>query len=191
MNKPLYTKWKSLAIAITAAGMIGLAAGCSDPGEQAVPTATAGAEPTAVAPTPVPPSEASPDPASASWESAIKQIAQTDTPSAQKADAVEVLAKSYTPSAEELKDFEAQIVEEYTAGNYLAHPEDGEYMLVNLFKSAVIIQKHPDAEAIRAFAVDFGQNTRLVFTEENAADSDAVQSNQARMDKTLAELGAK
>lgn len=191
MNKPLYKKWKSLAIILAAIGIIGLAAGCSDPGEDPVPTATAGTEPTAAAPTPVPPSEASPDPASASWESAIKQIAGTDTPSAQKADAVEVMAKSYTPSAEELKDFESQIVEEYTAGNYLIHPEDSEYMMVNLFKSAVIIQKHPEGEAIRTFAADFNQNTRLVFSGEDTTDSDTVQTNQARMDKTLEQLKAK
>lgn len=191
MNKPLYSKMKSLAVVLTAAGMIVLAAGCSDPGEEPVPTATAGTEPTAAAPTPVPPSEASPDPSSASWESAIKQIAATDTPSAQKADAAEVLAKSYSPSAEELKDFGSQIVEEYTAGNYLAHPEDSEYILVNLFKSAVIIQKHPEGEAIRAFAVDFNQNTKLVFSGKDTADSEAVQSNQARMDKTLEQLTSK
>ncbi|WP_238655152.1 hypothetical protein [Paenibacillus piscarius] len=191
MNKPMYTKWKSLAIVLAAIGMIGLSAGCSDPGEQAVPTATAGAEPTALAPTSVPPSEASPDPASATWESAIKQIAGTDTPPAQKADAIEVMAKSYNPSAEELKDFESQIVEEYTAGNYLAHPEDAEYMLVNLFKAAVIIQKHPENEAIRTFAADFSKNSRLVFSGEDTADSAAVQSNHTRMDQTLEQLRGK
>lgn len=191
MNKPLYKKWKSLPLILAAVGMIGLAAGCSNGDEQAVPTATAGAEPTALAPTPVPPSEASPDPSSGTWESAIKQIAETDTPSAQKADAAEVMAKSYAPSAEELKDFESQIVEEYTAGNYLAHPDDAGYMLTNLFKSAVVMQKHPDGEAMKDFASDFNQNTRLVLSGVEAADSDAVQSNQARMDKTLAELSAK
>ncbi|MBP2112535.1 hypothetical protein [Paenibacillus silagei] len=191
MKKPLYKKMSSLALVILFSGAIGLTAGCNTPANQATPTPAGTAQPTAVQPTSAPATEPSTGKASVNWESAIQQIATTDTEATQKADAAEVLAKSYTPSAVELKDFESQIVEEYTAGNYLAHSKDAGYMLTNLFKATVVERNHPDGEAIKKFAFDFYQNTKNVFRGIDAVDSEAVQSNETQMDKALSEITTK
>ncbi|QUL57703.1 hypothetical protein KDC22_15190 [Paenibacillus tritici] len=191
MNKPFYKKWSSLAIIMVAGGVIGLTAGCNDSANEAAPAPTEIAQPTAAAPTTQPSAEPTASNSSMNWESAIKQISQTDTPASQKATAAEVLAKSYTPASEELSDFESQIVEEYTAGNYLAHIEDAEYMLTNLFKSRVVEQNHTEGEAIKEFAFDFYQNTKYTFRGAETVDSDAVQSNEAQMDKVLSEIKKK
>ena len=191
MKKPLYKKLPSLALVIVFGGAIALTAGCNTPANQATPTPTEAAQPTTVQPTPAPAVDPSAGKGAVNWESAIQQIAATDTEATQKADAAEVLAKSYTPSAVELKDFESQIVEEYTAGNYLAHSGDGEYMLTNLFKATVVERNHPDGEAIKQFAFDFYQNTKNVFRGVDAVDSEAVQSNETQMDKALSEITTK
>ncbi|MEK4852474.1 hypothetical protein NST04_21675 [Paenibacillus sp. FSL H7-0756] len=191
MKKPLYKKMSSLALAIVFGGAIGLTAGCNTPANQAAPTPTVAAKPTAAQSTPAPVSEPSTGKGAVNWESAIQQIAATDTEATQKADAAEVLAKSYTPSAVELKDFESQIVEEYTAGNYLAHSEDAGYMLTNLFKATVVERNHSDGEAIKKFAFDFYQNTKNVFRGIDAVESEAVQSNETQMDKALSEITTK
>ncbi|MEK4516404.1 hypothetical protein NSS64_14065 [Paenibacillus sp. FSL H8-0122] len=191
MKKPLYKKISSLALVIVFGGVIGLAAGCNAPANQATPTPAGTAQPTAAQPTPAPAAEPSTGKGAVNWESAIQQIATTDTEATQKADAAEVLAKSYTPSAVELKDFESQIVEEYTAGNYLAHSEDAGYMLTNLFKATVVERNHPDGEAIKKFAFDFYQNTKNVFRGADTVDSEAVQSNETQMDKALSEFKPK
>ncbi|MEK3793826.1 hypothetical protein MKX42_19000 [Paenibacillus sp. FSL R7-0204] len=191
MKKPLYKKMSSLALVILISGAIGLTAGCNTPANQAAPTPAGEAQPTAVQSTSAPATEPSAGKGAVNWESAIQQIATTDTEATQKADAAEVLAKSYTPSAVELKDFESQIVEEYTAGNYLAHSEDAGYMLTNLFKATVVERNHPDGEAIKKFAFDFYQNTKNVFRGIDAVDSEAVQSNETQMDKALSEITTK
>lgn len=101
---------------------------------------------------------------------------------------MEVLAKAYSPSPEELMDFESQVVEEYNAGNYLAHTGDAGYMLTNLFKAVVVEGKHADGEPIKDFAFDFYQNTKYTYRGIEAVDSDSVKANEAQMDKALAEM---
>lgn len=205
MEKPFYKRWIFWAIVIVVGGIIGLTTGNDDPAEQAAPapteeaqpavvepTAEASAGPTAVpteAPAASPSPEATPaDNDSVSWESAVKQIAQSDTSSTQKADASEVLARDYKPSADELKDFESQIVEEYNAGNYLAQIDDSEYMLTNIFKATVVERNHTDGEPIKEFAFDFYQNTKYTYRGADAVDSDSVKSNESQMDKALANI---
>ncbi|OMF91885.1 hypothetical protein [Paenibacillus sp. FSL R7-0273] len=186
MKKPFYKSWLFWVAVVVLGSIIGQIAARNQPDGQADPAATQQAQQTAPAGTSA--AEPAAGNPSVSWESAIKQIAQSDTEPAQKADAVEVLAKSYSPSPEELTDFESQVVEEYNAGNYLAHIEDAEYMLTNLFKAVVVEGKHTDGEPIKEFAFDFYQNTKNTYRGADAVDGDSVKANEAQMDKALAEM---
>lgn len=201
MKKPFYKHWIFWAIVIVVAGgIIGLTTGDKAAVDQTVPAATEDAQPAAdpageasaepgTAPTdaiaPSPSAEAAAaGTSSINWESAIKQIAASDTAPTQKADAAEILARDYKPSAEELQDFESQIVEEYSARNYLAHIEDAEYMLTNIFK-AVVVERTNEGTPIGDFAFDFHQNSKYTFLGADAPDSDAVKSNEEQMQKAL------
>lgn len=84
MKKPLYKKMSSLALVILFSGAIGLTAGCNTSANQATPTPTGTAQPTAAQPTPVPATEPSTGKGAVNWESAIQQIATTDTEATQK-----------------------------------------------------------------------------------------------------------
>ncbi|MDF9845463.1 MULTISPECIES: hypothetical protein [unclassified Paenibacillus] len=192
MKKPFYKRWVFWVIVIVVGGTIGLLTGNDDPADQATPAATEEAQPVVAEQTAEPtaaPStgETSSEESSINWESAIKQIAQSDTDPTQKADAAEVLAKDYEPAAEELKDFESQIVEEYNAQNYLAHIEDTEYMLINIFK-AVVVEKAHEGTPLGDFAFDFYQNTKYTYRGVDAVDSESVKANESQMDKALAEI---
>ncbi|MBY0010151.1 hypothetical protein [Paenibacillus typhae] len=188
MKKPFYKHWLFWVVVVVLGSIIGQIAARNEPEDQAAPAATQGVQATAVPAADSPAAEPAAGNPSVNWESAIKQIAQSDTESAQKADAAEVLAKAYSPSPEELSDFESQVVEEYNAGNYLAHIEDAEYMLTNLFKAVVVEGKHTDGEPIKDFASAFYQNTKNTFLAVEAAGSDSVKESESQMDKALAEI---
>ncbi|MNB99458.1 hypothetical protein D3C75_467380 [compost metagenome] len=185
MKKPFYKSWLFWVVVVLLGSIVGQLAARNKPDDQTAPSATQQAQHTAAADTPADQAAGNP---SVSWESAIKQIAQSDTESAQKADAVLVLAKNYSPSPEELQDFESQIVEEYNAGNYLAHIEDAEYMLVNLFKASVVESIHSDGEPVRAFASGFSHNISNIFRGTDTVEGTSIKANEAEMDKTLAEM---
>ncbi|MDF9840264.1 MULTISPECIES: hypothetical protein [unclassified Paenibacillus] len=188
MKKPFYKHWLFWVAVVVLGSIVGQIAARNEPADQASPAATQEVQGTAAPAADTPASEPTDGNPSVSWESAIEQIAQSDTDSAQKADAVEVLAKAYSPSPEELTDFESQVVEEYNAGNYLAHIEDAEYMLTNLFKAVVVEGKHTDGEPIKDFASAFYQNTKNTFLGVETAGSDNVKESESQMDKALAEI---
>ncbi|MDF9845408.1 MULTISPECIES: hypothetical protein [unclassified Paenibacillus] len=189
MNKPFYKRWMFWVIVIVVGGTIGLLTGNDDPADQATPAATEEAQPVVAEQTAEPtvaPStgETSSVEASISWESAIKQISQSDTDPTQKADAAEVLARDYQPSAEEIKDFQSQIIEEFTAQNYLSQNNEAEYMLTNIFKS-VVVERANEGSPIGDFAYDYYQNTKYTFRGADAPDSESVKSNEEQMKKAL------
>lgn len=188
MKKPFYKRWLFWVVVVVLGSIIGQIAARNEPADEAAPAATQGIQETAAPAADTPAAEPAAGNPSVSWESAIGQIAQSDTEPTQKADAVEVLAKAYSPSPEELTDFESQVVEEYNAGNYLAHIEDAGYMLTNLFKAVVVEGKHTDGEPIKDFASAFYQNTKNTFIGAEAAGSDSVKENESQMDKALTEI---
>jgi hypothetical protein len=204
MKKPFYKHWIFWAAVIVAGGIIGLTAGNDGTTDHNSSTVNEEAQPVAEGPSAMPTAEpatasaetaaSSPSPEtiettkpSISWESAVKQIAGSETASAQKADAVEILARDYQPSDEEMKDFQAQIIEEFTAQNYLSQIEDAEYMLTNIFK-AVVVEHANEGTPIGDFATDFYQNSKYTFRGEDAPDSDAVKSNEEQMQKALNQI---
>ncbi|UQZ37171.1 hypothetical protein C2I18_28720 [Paenibacillus sp. PK3_47] len=188
-------------IAVVIVGVIGWSVGGEDTADQAEPAATEQAQPdvsateapdqpaaepaSTEAPAASPSADSAPSGApSIHWESAIKQIAQSDTEATQKADAVEILARDYQPSAEEMSDFQSQIVEEFTAQNYLSQVEDAEYMLTNIFK-AVVVERANEGTPAGDFAFDFYQNSKYVLRGADTPDSEAVKSNEEQMQAAL------
>lgn len=189
MKKPINKGWGlGIIILIVILGVIGFN-GNNEPSNQTTPAATTTVEPSAN-PTSVPSlAPAASDPAtSEGWDSSLKRMAISDATPTEKADAIEKLAHAYIPSEVELLDFNSSIVEEYTSQNYLANLEDAEYMLTNIFKAVVVQHNHKDGEPIKDFAVFFNQNTKNIYTGAEAAESDSIKSNEAKMNETLKKI---
>ena len=123
-------------------------------------------------------------------EEQINAIAISDSSTTEKHDEVARLVKDYTVNEVDLKQFEKDIIAEFTSGKYLNDITNDTYMLTNLFKSMVIESNYEDSESIPIdkFSFDFLQNTKYTYRGVDAVDSTAVKSNEEQMQKSLAEM---
>lgn len=127
----------------------------------------------------------------ASWQDQIKEIANSDGSETEKHDRVMLeVVKAYEPTEEEIAQFEQDIINEFTTGNYLSDITNHEYMLTNLFKSGVVEEYYDDSAQypMDAFAFDFLQNTKYTYRGVDAVDSEAVKSNEDQMKKALEKI---
>ncbi|WP_197226126.1 hypothetical protein [Priestia megaterium] len=130
-------------------------------------------------------------PSNVDWEVEVKKIVGPgNTTPTENFDKIMKIANSYQPTEKEIKYFTSYIIQEYTDKRYISDIKNDDYMLSNIFMSAVVENYYDDSERnpIDAFAFDFFQNSKYTYRGVDAVDSDAVKSNEHQMDKSLAQL---
>ncbi|MFC7685237.1 hypothetical protein [Ureibacillus sp. GCM10028918] len=120
------------------------------------------------------------------WARKIYEIASNEEVASDKFYELEQYLLEYEASEEEVDQFKTDIVEDYQSGTYLDEIDNHDRMLTNIFKS-YFVEKNNEG-AIKEFAFDYNQNLKYAYRGVDSPDSDAVKSNEAQMDKVLAEI---
>jgi hypothetical protein len=154
--------------------------------------ATKAPEPTSTeAPATEAPATEAPVSAPADWQTVVKEIAANgDTSKTEKADAVAIIAKNYQLTQTEAFEFAHFMIDELAKDNYLADPENDEYMLSSIFRAVAVEHLIDDAEQLPldAFAFDFLQNVKYVYRGVETPESESVQANERQMQKSAIEI---
>lgn len=120
------------------------------------------------------------------WQEEIKKLATNSDTASDKFYALEKFLMAYEPTETEVKEFSTYILNDYKSGNYLSEIRNHERMLANILKS-YFVEKNSDG-ALKDFAFDYFQNMKYTYRGVDTVDSEAVKSNEDKMNKALEKM---
>ncbi|MGP4038315.1 hypothetical protein ACTWP4_00185 [Gracilibacillus sp. D59] len=123
-----------------------------------------------------------------SWQEKVKEVANSDGTETEKHDEIMGYARDYEAQEEEVQEFTDYIIKEFREEKYLMDISNHEYMLENIFKSAVIDYYYEEDVPEKSFAFDFLQNSKYNYRGVETMVSDATIENEEQMQATLAEM---